>query len=373
MDYEPTQFQREIPERIASLLRGIVSAADCDQQAMGEASEIVPSLEKEGMIDFSRTNNSNSRFLDAAMIAENLARVNADAASEFCVNATCRAILGNGAGARANTHHGRRFSFALTEAKSGSDVSNLETTATCAGDDYVISGDKAFVTGAEWADFILVVARLDHAAKAASFPIGIFAVPRSASGLTLQILTKMAGTAYPTYRMTMREVRVASDAMTCSPSDSWGALAFGALVERLLVAASITGLAQSAWDAVASNSKNRILFGKPLAQAQTIRHRLADLATQLEAMRRLVYFAGWSLDHDADPIRSVNMAKLFAAETGQQIITECLKMSGGAAYLTNNQINEAWRQSALALFAGGVAETQREAIARRVGLGSGPV
>lgn len=373
MDFSPTQVQREIPERIACILNRASAAPENGKPIEGRRSEIILALDQAEMLDFVGEGGAPYRFLDAAIIAESLARLDADAASEFCVNAACRAMLAKGANSSRAAQIGRRFAFALTEAESGSDVSSLKTTATFDSDLVVIFGEKAFVTGAEWADYVLTVARVAHGSEGANLSTGIFAVPLRASGLTLQLLSKMTGNAYPTFRMSLRGVRLAADAMICPLSGSWSVLAFGGLVERMLIAASITGLAQGAWDELASRVKARTLFGKPVAQFQTIRHRMADLATQIEAMRRMTHFAGWSIDRNSDTHRSVNMAKLFCAETGQSIITECLKMSGGAAYLADDAVNLAWRQSALALFAGGVAETQRDAIARCVGLGAGAV
>jgi alkylation response protein AidB-like acyl-CoA dehydrogenase len=261
-----------------------------------------------------------------------------------------------------------RLAFALSEPEAGSDANAIRTTAESSGDDDVLNGTKLYTTGALQADYILTVALTDpaHGARGGA---SIFLVPREAPGLRIEPLDKIAGNAVPSCRVVYDGVTVGPEALLGERNRAWGHLMVGAGFERVLVAASCLGRATLVVEEILAFVRERRQFGQPIGHFQAIQHQLADMATDIEAMRWLVYHAAWKMDRGQPPVREISMAKLFCAERLNEIVNRGMRLLGGRAYLREHSMERHLRESFLGLYAGGTVEIQRNLIARQLGLG----
>jgi alkylation response protein AidB-like acyl-CoA dehydrogenase len=260
-----------------------------------------------------------------------------------------------------------RLAFAMTEPEAGSDAGSIQCRAEPAGEGHALHGVKLYTTGALQADYILTVTLTDPE-QTARRGSSIFLVPREAPGLRIEALGKMAGNAVPSCRVEYDGVTVGADALLGKKNAAWTPLMVGAGLERLLVAASCLGRAEIVLQEVIDFVRNRRQFGQPVARFQAVQHQVADMATDIEAMRWLVYSAAWRIDRGQLPVKEISMAKVFCAERLNEIVNRGMRLLGGRAYLKECSMERHLRESFLGLYAGGTVEIQRNLIARQLGL-----
>lgn len=197
----------------------------------------------------------------------------------------------------------------------------------------------------------------------------MFLVPRPSPGLHIEPLDKIAGNSVPSCRVIYDGVTVGLQGLLGERDRAWGHLMVGAGFERVLVAASCLGRATIVLEELLQFVRERKQFGRPIGDFQAIQHQLADIATDIEAMRWLVYHAAWRMDRGQPPVREISMAKLFCAERLNEIVNRGMRLLGGRAYLREHGMERHLRESFLGLYAGGTVEIQRNLIARQLGLG----
>lgn len=303
MNFDLTDRQRGLMEQAAEVLRRHASPEDEAARdgvpafphalfsALGEAG-LFRLLGEEG----------GGGFLDASLVQEALAFGSAAAASLLFVNSAAVAMMTRGdvqpalRQLRATAAAGQSaFAFVMTEPQAGSDASAIATTALRADDEFVIQGRKLYATGASDADHLLVVVRT-RTAGPARLGSSLLVVDRHAPGVTIRKLAKVAGDAHATCEVFFEAVRVPGDHLVGPLHGAWPLLGFGSQVERLLVAAMSIGLARRALGQVQAVLSERRQFGQPVTGFQAVRHRLADMATELEAMRWMTWHAAWLAD-----------------------------------------------------------------------------
>ncbi|WP_018178688.1 acyl-CoA dehydrogenase family protein [Jongsikchunia kroppenstedtii] len=263
---------------------------------------------------------------------------------------------------------GRPEAIAMSEPSAGSDVGALTTRAERIGDDFVINGQKLWTTAAHVADHLLVVVRTDPNAGSKHNGLSMISVPTDTPGLTIRPIETMGGS--EVNEVFFADVRVPADRLLGTEGNGWRQLMAGLNHERLLVAAQGLGRAERALADVMAYVKERRQFGQPIGNFQSVRHRLADLATETEALRYFVY--GIAARVDADPTvllpREASMAKLKASELAKETVLAALQFMGGAGYAVEYGV-EAQVRGALALtIAGGASEVQRDIISGTYGL-----
>ncbi|MDZ7782005.1 MAG: acyl-CoA dehydrogenase family protein [Halioglobus sp.] len=318
---------------------------------------------------------NDGRIMDAVIINRVLGGYGDAAANIFFVN-FIGATLINLAGTEAQKQQilpdvigGRhRLAFALTEPEAGSDAGGIQCRATPEKNGYVMQGTKLYTTGAMQADTILTVA-LTHPEEGAKKGGSVFLVPARTAGIAIEPLPKLGGNAVASCRVSYNKVELDSNALLGDTENAaWGSLMVGAGLERVLVAASCLGRAEQILAEVIEFARARRQFGQPIAAFQAIQHQIADMATDIEAMRWLVYRAAWQIDSGQDPVVAVAMAKLFSAEHLNSIVNRGMHLLGGRAYLRECSMQRHLRESLLGLYAGGTAEIQRNLIARKLEL-----
>jgi len=229
--------------------------------------------------------------------------------------------------------------FALTEPEAGSDVASMQTRASKSAAGYVLDGEKAFISNVGIANHYLVFA--NAAPELGKKGISCFLVPSDAKGLTLSSMP-LSG-AHPFGRLVLEGCEVAADALVGEVGHGMR-LALGTLdVFRTSVGAAACGMAQRAFDEALAHVRTRTQFGKPLVDFQLTQAALAEMLTDLEAARLLVYRAAFEKDQGGRGVREVAMAKLFATEAAQRIIDRAVQLFGGRGVLLGSVVEELYR------------------------------
>jgi acyl-CoA dehydrogenase len=255
--------------------------------------------------------------------------------------------------------------FALTEPGAGSDAAALQLAAKSDGDAWRLTGEKMWISNAPEADVYTVFARTT--ADAGARGITAFAVAGDSAGLTGEHLDLLSP--HPIGRLVFDGVRV-ERADVLGDVDAGFRVAMRTLdLFRPSVGAFAAGMARAALDATIEHVTNRHAYGEPLAAQQAVAHSLATMSTQLEASRLLVYAAASAYDSGADHStisRTAAMAKLFATESAQQIIDQCLQLHGARGLERGHLLEHLYRDIRATRIYEGASEVQRSIIAREL-------
>jgi acyl-CoA dehydrogenase len=254
--------------------------------------------------------------------------------------------------------------FAVTEPEAGSDVSSLKTQATRQGSQYRLSGIKRFISNAGIADQYVVFAATEPEKRAKG--ISAFIVDASAPGLVVKEKTALLSP-HPIGVIAFENCLVSDTSLLGNEGEGL-ALALRTLdTLRCTVAAAALGLAQRALEEAIRYSRGRQQFGRPIAQFQGIQFKLAEMATELEAARLLVYQAAWANDTgSADLKQKASMAKLYATEAAQRIIDQALQIHGGVGLIAGNIAERLYRDIRALRIYEGTSEIQKLVIAREL-------
>ncbi|MCF7644181.1 isobutyryl-CoA dehydrogenase [Bacillus subtilis] len=256
-------------------------------------------------------------------------------------------------------------SYCLTEPACGSDAANLSTKAVRDGDDYLITGQKQFISGAGASDIYIVMARTGAAGAKG---ISAFIVPKNAAGLSFGANEKKMGwNAQPTRTVMFDNVRVPAENLIGQEGIGFK-IAMSALDGgRLNIAACSLGGAQAAFDKALTYMDERKAFGSKLHQFQALQFRLADMATELEVARTFLHRAARALDrHDADAVKLCAMAKRFVTDAGFNVANQALQLHGGYGYLSEYGVEKLVRDLRVHQILEGTNEIMRVIIAREL-------
>jgi alkylation response protein AidB-like acyl-CoA dehydrogenase len=260
--------------------------------------------------------------------------------------------------------------IAVTEPGGGSDVAAIRTRAVRDGNHYVINGSKMFITNGATADLFFVAARGEAGdGERRHRGISMFLVERDRPGFTVsRTLDKMGMRASDTAELAFHDCPVPAENLLGVEGRGFQQLATGLQRERIMAAVlALSGAGQALADTMAYLGQ-RVAFGEPLAARQALRHRVADLATQLEAARRLAYHAATLYTAGEECVTEVSMAKLFATEVANRVAYEAVQMHGGYGYMREFPVEGFFRDVRLWTIASGTSEVMREIIARRLPL-----
>lgn len=255
--------------------------------------------------------------------------------------------------------------FALTESQAGSDVSAIETTARLDGDSYVIDGHKRFISNAGLADFYTVFARTGTRADGRA-ELSAFVVGARMQGFSVRSRTEMIAS-HPIGEIEFNSLRVPAEDMIGREGDGFR-LALSTLdTFRASVGAAACGMARRALDESVNYAKSRRQFGVSLAMHQLIQEKLADMATELDAARLLVYRAAYLKDAGVERVtREASEAKLYATEAAGRIIDQALQIHGGTGLVRGHIIERLYRDVRALRIYEGTSEIQRLIIASQL-------
>ena len=262
---------------------------------------------------------------------------------------------------------GRVEAIAMSEPEAGSDVGNLKCKVERQNGGYVLNGQKTWISAAHLADHVLVVGRSDSSGSKHE-GLTMISGPTDADGIEISGIQTMGGKEVNDVFLT--DCHVDADRMLGQEGGGWMQLMAGLNVERLILAATALGIAQRAFDDVLEYVKERQQFGRPIGSFQTLKHRIADLATELECTRLLVYDVARKVDADPEQMlpREASMAKLKATEVAKKTALEGMQMMGGYGYASEYDMERHVRASLVMSIYGGTNEIQREIVSKTYGL-----
>ena len=258
--------------------------------------------------------------------------------------------------------------FSLSEPNAGSDVANISCRAVRDGDDWLITGNKYWCTFADEADFILVICRTDPVIdpKARHKGLSAFMVekPRGElpEGVKGSVIPKIGYHGWTTWELAFDGCRVPHSKMVGEEGKAFYLTTAGLETARAHTAARSIGLAQGSLEDSIQYAKDRNQFGNPIGNFQAIRFKLADMATQIEASRALLYTVCERIDEGVRADTEASMVKLFASEMCERVTSEGLQIHGGAGYTTHFAAERYWRDARLTKIFEGTSEIQMRII-----------
>ena len=257
--------------------------------------------------------------------------------------------------------------IAMTEPESGSDVGSLSTEAVRSNGGFVINGQKVFISNAHISDHVLVVCRTTKGANKHEGLSMIF-VPAGTPGMEMKPIDTMGGR--ETNTVYFNDCEIPTEQVLGEIDQGWTQLMAGLNTERLILAATMLGIGQRAFDDALAYAKERKQFGRPIGSFQALQHRFADLATDLEAARLMTWWVASLNDQDPDRMlpKEASMVKLFVTETAQRVALEGMQMMGGYGYSSEYDMERLVRATLVSTIYGGTSEIQRGIIAKTLGL-----
>ena len=256
----------------------------------------------------------------------------------------------------------------ITEPGTGSDMAGIATRAVRDGDRYLLTGSKIFITNGVYGDLYFVAARTGPGtADRRHAGISMFLVERGTPGFTMsRRLDKMGMRASDTAELSFQECPVPCSNLLGEEGRGFQQLAAGLQRERIMAAVlALSGAAQALEDTTAY-LRERQAFGGPLGDKQVLRHRVADMATEIEAARHLVYHAAALYTAGRECVTEVSMAKLFATEVANRVAYQAVQLHGGYGYMREFAVERFFRDVRLWTIASGTSEIMREIIAKRL-------
>lgn len=248
--------------------------------------------------------------------------------------------------------------FGLTEPMAGSDASGTRTTAVRDGNDYILNGSKIFITNAYYADVYVVTAQMDK--SKGNKGIAAFILEKGMPGFSFGKKEKKMGIrSSATYELVFEDVRVPAENLLGAEGQGFKiamqTLDFG----RIGIASQALGIAQGAYEQALKYTKEREQFGKPISSFQNTAFKLADMATQIEAARLLIYQSAYLASQHRPVGKASAMAKLFASETAMAVTTMAVQLHGGYGYTRDYPVERMMRDAKITEIYEGTSEIQR--------------
>ncbi|MFA4912250.1 MAG: acyl-CoA dehydrogenase family protein [Burkholderiaceae bacterium] len=258
--------------------------------------------------------------------------------------------------------------FCLTEPHVGSDASAIRTQARREGDQWVLNGVKQFITSGKHADVAIVLAITDRAAGKKG--MSCFLVPTRTPGYIVgRLEEKMGQRASDTAQILFEDCRVGMDALIGEEGAGYRIALSNLEAGRIGIAAQSVGMARAALEAALAYAKTRESFGKPLIEHQAVNFRLADMATQVDASRLMVWRAAMLKDAGLPCLTEASMAKMFASEAAEKVASDAIQIHGGYGYVSDFPVERIYRDVRVCQIYEGANDIQRMVIGRALAQG----
>ncbi len=258
-------------------------------------------------------------------------------------------------------------SFGLTEPNSGSDAGGTRTKAVLDGDEYVINGEKCWITNASYARQVIITAVTGEREDGKKI-ITALIVPTDAPGMTITSdYQKMGVRASNTSQIVLENVRVPKENVLGDPQRGFSQFLNTLDGGRISIAALSVGIAQAAFEKALAYAKERVQFGRSISKFQAIQFKLADMAMEIELARNMVYKAAWLKDNNKPFSKEAAYAKLFASEMGFRVCNQAIQIHGGYGYMAEYDVERHLRDIKLMEIGEGTSEIQRVVISRLIG------
>jgi alkylation response protein AidB-like acyl-CoA dehydrogenase len=254
----------------------------------------------------------------------------------------------------------------MTEPQSGSDAAGVLTRAVMEGNEWVINGNKCFISGAHLSGATIVL--LARTGEERYKGLSLFVLPNNTKGLTITKLNTIVRRSLGTTQLYLDNVRLPRDALLGEVGKGWAYIGEHLEHERLSLAASYVGNAQTALDDTIAYTKQRKAFGKNLSDFQVLKHRMAEDAIHVEAARLLTYSAAAKMARGERAMKEVSMAKVFAVDTLFKTAFNGMQALGGYAQLPEQDMERYMREAKHGMVGGGANEIQKSIIAKEMGI-----
>jgi butyryl-CoA dehydrogenase len=377
MDFNPTEGQRLIASTVREFAeKEVAPIANDIEEEMHFPVELIPKMAELGLMGMQVPEEYGGAGLDTvsyAMAIEELARVSASVAIIVSVHNSLvlYPFLRFG-----NEEQKRRYipdmvrgkllgAYCITEATAGSDVSNESSLGVRKGNHYILNGEKLYITNGEKADVFFVMIRTSPGQGSRS--LTAFIIERGTPGFEISKPEKKMGlNASGTVAIKLNNCVVPAENVLGEEGMGMRIALSTLDGGRIGVAAQSVGIAQGAFEAALSYSKQREQFGKKICEFQAIQWMLADMATGIEASRLLLYRAASLRDSGSNYSQAASMAKLFASETAAMVVDKALQIHGGLGYIRGTPVERFYRDARVTRIYEGTSEIQRLVIARNL-------
>ena len=255
-------------------------------------------------------------------------------------------------------------SIAISEPGAGSDVANIRTRAIRDGDHYVVDGSKTFITNGVYGDYLVTVVKTDP--ERGVNGVSLLVIDRQAEGVTARKLKKLGWHASDTAELNFDGVRVPVENLIGQEGQGFFYLMGGLQLERLVGAVGAVAGCEMALDYAMQYMSEREAFGRPINKFQVLRHRVAQLASEVEAMKYFVYHCARLHADGQYAVKECSMAKLLSTELSDKVVTQCLQFFGGYGFMEEYKIARMFRDSRVGTIGAGTSEIMREIIAKMV-------
>jgi alkylation response protein AidB-like acyl-CoA dehydrogenase len=313
--------------------------------------------------------------IDMVIIAEELARRSADFFMAYAGSVFCGLNLLR----KAAEEQKRRWlplllageirmSISISEPDAGSDIGAMRSAARRDCEVWVINGQKLWSTGAGARNNVINLYVKTNPQASYRDGLSLFLVDNDAPGVEIRKLDMLGRRCVGTYEVFYRDVRVPADRLVGGENKGWDCVLSGLQVERITSAAGNVGAAQAAVDLALQFAKDRKQFGRPIGGFQAIAHMLADMQTEVEAARSLMWRAAWMVAQGQNALREISMAKLYSSETYVKVANLGMQIFGGYGYSMEFDMQRHFRDSRSATIAAGTSQIQRNLIAGLMGL-----
>ena len=252
----------------------------------------------------------------------------------------------------------------ITEPNVGSDVQNIQTSATKKGDNYIVNGSKTFITNAIYGDFVVTVVKTDPKAK--SKGISLLVIDLDSNGITKTKIDKLGWRSSDTAELSFDNVVVPKENLIGEEGKGFYYLMNGLQLERLCFLPSSIATMEFAISESLNYMKERKAFGKSIDQIQILRHRVAQLSSEIEALKSFSYHCCNLFDKKIYDVKLCSMGKLLCTELHEKVATQCLQFFGGNGFTEDYPMARMYRDCRVLTIGGGTSEIMREIIAKIV-------
>ncbi|HJU62857.1 MAG TPA: acyl-CoA dehydrogenase family protein [Candidatus Binatia bacterium] len=377
MNFDLTEEQELLKQTIRDFAEAqIAPGAGERDEAARFPTELIPKMAKLGLFGIMIPQEYGGTGLDAvsaAVVVEELARI--DAAIALIVashNSLCAAHIHNFGNEMQKQKylpplaHGEKLgAWALTEPESGSDAAALKTRAALEGEYWVLSGEKQFTTQGSTAGVYVIMASTNPSQGKKG--ISAFIIEYGTAGLRVgKLENKLGVRASDTAAVQIEDVRVPKENLLGQLNGSFYDVLKVLQGGRVGIGAMAVGIAQGALEESIKYAGTRMQFGKPIAEFEAIQWMLADMATEIDAARLLVYRAAQLKDRGVPFAKAASEAKLYAAETAMRATTKAIQIHGGYGYIKDYPVERYFRDAKICEIGEGTSEIQRLVIAKEL-------
>lgn len=255
-------------------------------------------------------------------------------------------------------------SIAISEPSAGSDAMNIQTKAIRDGDHYIVNGSKTFITNGVYGDFMVTVVKTDPEAGVGG--VSLLVIDRNAEGVSARKLKKLGWHASDTAELSFDDVRVPAENLIGDEGMGFYYLMGGLQLERLVGAVGTIGSCDASLKYALQYMSERKAFGRPINKFQVLRHRIAQMASEMESNRYFIYHC-CRLHNDGEyAVKESSMAKLLGTELCNKVATECLQFFGGYGFMEDYKMARVFRDARIGTIGAGTSEVMREIIAKMV-------